>query len=185
MTGPRARRPSRPEAAAELRRLWAPWRAQYVRKAAGTGERCIFCFGALGAAARRRRLVLYAGPAALVMLNRYPYNNGHLLIAPRRHTASPELLTPAERGMLGEVLTASLEVLRRALKPAAFNLGANMGRIAGAGIADHFHWHVVPRWDGDTNFMTVTASTRVVSEHLAASFERLYPLFKTFNAALS
>jgi len=185
MTGPRARRPSRPEAAAGLRRLWAPWRARYVRKLAGRSEGCIFCFGALGAAARRRRLVLYAGPAGLVMLNRYPYNNGHLLIAPRRHTASPELLTPAERGMLGEIMTASLEVLRRALKPAAFNLGANLGRTAGAGIADHFHWHIVPRWDGDTNFMTITASTRVVSEDLAASFEWLAPLFKALDGPLS
>jgi len=185
MTGPRARRPSRPEATAGLRRLWAPWRGRYVRKAAGQGKRCIFCFGALDAAARRRRLVLYAGPAALVMLNRYPYNNGHLLIAPRRHIASPEMLTPAERGILGEVMTASLEVLRRALKPAAFNLGANLGRTAGAGIADHFHWHVVPRWDGDTNFMSVTAATRVISEHLEASFEQLYPLFKALGPPLS
>ena len=182
---PRARRPIRPETAAGLGRLWAPWRAQYVHGTAATDAGCIFCFGELGAAARRRRLVLYAGPDALVMLNRYPYNNGHLLVAPRRHVASPELLATAERVAVGEVLNAALGLLRGELKPAAFNLGANLGRSAGAGIADHFHWHIVPRWDGDTNFMTVTVSTRVVSEHLTASFKRLHPLFKTLEAALS
>ncbi|HTY56372.1 MAG TPA: HIT domain-containing protein [Candidatus Binataceae bacterium] len=185
MTRPRARRQNRADAAVELRHLWAPWRAQYVHKAAPASKKCIFCFGSLTAAERRRNLVLYAGSAALVMLNRYPYNNGHLLVAPRRHAASPELLTAAERGGIGEVLNASLGLLRSALKPAAFNLGANLGRAAGAGIADHFHWHIVPRWKGDTNFMTVNASTRVVSEHLAASFKRLNPLFKTLDAALS
>jgi ATP adenylyltransferase len=165
--------------------LWAPWRAQYVQQAVAAGKRCIFCFSSLSAAERQRNLVLYAGPAALVMLNRYPYNNGHLLVAPRRHAASPELLTAAERGSIGEVLNASLGLLRRALNPAAFNLGANLGRAAGAGIADHFQWHIVPRWDGDTNFMTVNVSTRVVSQHLAASFKQLKPLFKTLDAALS
>jgi ATP adenylyltransferase len=185
MMRPKARRPIRPETAAGLSRLWAPWRARYVRGLAGPSEGCIFCFGKLGLAARRRRLVLHAGPSALVMLNRYPYNSGHLLIAPRRHVASPELLTPDERGRLGEVVTASLGLLRNALKPAAFNVGANLGRTAGAGIADHFHWHIVPRWDGDTNFMSITASTRVVSEDPAASFELLFPLFKALDGTLS
>ncbi len=185
MTRPKARPPSRTEAGDGLSRLWAPWRAQYVRKAGAPGKGCIFCFGNLDAAARRRRLVLYAGPGALVMLNRYPYNNGHLMIAPRRHVASPELLTRDERGVLGEVVTACLDILRSAFNPAGFNLGANLGRVAGAGIADHMHWHAVPRWDGDTNFMTVLASSRVLSEDLDASFIRLAPLFKALKAPLS
>ncbi len=186
MKRPKVRRPSRTEAGDGLSRLWAPWRVQYVRKIGAPGKKgCIFCFGDLGAAARRQRLVLYADPVALVMLNRYPYNNGHLMVAPRRHVASPEMLTPEERAMLGEVVTASLDMMRRAFNPAGFNLGANLGRVAGAGIADHMHWHAVPRWDGDTNFMTVLASSRVLSEDLDASFARLSPLFKALKAPVS
>lgn len=185
MARPRASGPDRPEAGAGLSRLWAPWRAAYVRGEGTRARGCIFCFGALGAPARRRRLVLYAGSAAVVMLNRYPYNNGHLLIAPRRHLASPEMLTAAERGVLGELMASAVAVLRRALSPSGFNLGANLGRVAGAGIAEHLHWHVVPRWEGDTNFMTVAASSRVLSEHLAASFARLHPLFKALKLPLS
>jgi len=185
MPGPRTGRRNRREPEAELRHLWAPWRAQYVQSSTPRDRGCIFCFGDLNAAARRRRLVLYQGAVASVMLNRYPYNNGHILIAPRQHAASPELLSEVERAAIAEIQNASLGLLRRALKPAAFNIGANLGRSAGAGIADHFHWHVVPRWDGDTNFMTVTVTTRVVSEHLAASFDRLAPLFKTLDAPLS
>jgi ATP adenylyltransferase len=162
-------------------RLWAPWRYQYIRNA-GKQDSCIFCFGKLDAAERKRRLVLYAGEHAVVMLNRYPYNNGHLMVAPRRHIASPELLTREERGIIGELVSDCCVRLREALRPAGFNLGANLGRSAGAGIADHMHWHVVPRWDGDTNFMPVLASTRVLSQHLESSFEMLAPLFKALDA---
>jgi ATP adenylyltransferase len=161
-------------------RLWAPWRYQYIRNARKQ-DSCIFCFGKLDAAERKRRLILYAGPAAVVMLNRYPYNNGHLMVAPRRHIASPELLTREERGIIGELVSDCCVRLREALHPAGLNLGANLGRSAGAGIADHMHWHVVPRWDGDTNFMPVLASTRVLSQHLESSFEMLAPLFKALD----
>jgi len=167
-------------------RLWAPWRYAYLRTAgSGRAARCIFCFGALREGERRRRLVLYEDSTAMVMLNRYPYNNGHLMVAPRRHIASPELLTREERIEVNELLSASVRVLRGALKPAGFNLGANLGRVAGAGFADHVHWHLVPRWDGDTNFMPVLASTRVLSQHLEDSYARLRPVFKTIGADLS
>jgi len=162
--------------------LWAPWRAAYIhggRRHSG----CIFCLGNLRESARKSRLVLHLEPQALVMLNRYPYNNGHLLIAPRRHLASPELLEPAERAALDALMVESVKILRTVLRPMGFNLGANLGRVAGAGIADHMHWHVVPRWEGDTNFMPVLAATRVLSEHLAASFATLEPLFRQLKPA--
>jgi len=119
------------------------------------------------------------------MLNRYPYNNGHLMIAPRRHVASPELLTPEEQLELSQVLAQSVRLLRGALSPSGFNLGSNIGASAGAGFAEHMHWHVVPRWDGDNNFMPVLASTRVLSQHLLDSYARLNPVFMTLKAGLS
>lgn len=185
MARSRTPRRARPEAAGGPARLWAPWRAAYLRIAAAPTHGCIFCFGALGARERRRRLVLYAGPLALVMLNRYPYSNGHLMIAPRRHIASPELLERTERAALAELQAAAVARLRPALDCAGLNLGANLGRSAGAGFADHMHWHVVPRWEGDVNFMPVLAATRVLSQHLEETFDLLEPLFKTVGAAIS
>lgn len=179
--------PARPEppASGEPLRLWAPWRGAYLRIAGKPGRECIFCFATPGARERRRRLVLYAGPLALVMLNRYPYNSGHLMIAPRRHLASPELLERSERAALAELQAAAVARLRGAYNCDGFNLGANLGRCAGAGFADHMHWHVVPRWDGDVNFMPVLAATRVISQHLEETFDLLEPLFKTVGAAIS
>jgi ATP adenylyltransferase len=119
------------------------------------------------------------------MLNRYPYTGGHLMIAPRRHVASPELLSREERATVGELVALSVERVTKALRPAGFNLGANLGRAAGAGFADHMHWHVVPRWEGDANFMPVIGSTRVLSQHLEESFALLAPHFKAIDTALS
>ncbi len=165
-------------------RLWAPWRYQYIRGAGAKSDSCIFCFGKLDASERKRRLVVYEDEHAVVMLNRYPYNNGHLMVAPRRHVASPELLSREERGVIAELISESCVRLRGALNPSGLNVGANLGRSAGAGIADHMHWHLVPRWDGDTNFMPVLASTRVLSQDLESSFQMLAPLFKTIDAQL-
>ncbi|HKD67626.1 MAG TPA: HIT domain-containing protein [Candidatus Binataceae bacterium] len=169
------------------RQLWAPWRAAYIRGASSRSDtaRCIFCFGGLKEASRRRRLVLLAGPEASVMLNRYPYNNCHLLIAPRRHVAALEDLSQSESSTINSLLSASVRILKQALAPHGFNLGANLGRVAGAGIADHMHWHVVPRWNGDTNFMPVMTQTRVASEHLEASFALLEPLFRQLQSPVS
>ena len=180
-----ARAPGRPEAVPGLERLWAPWRSAYLATAGRRSTRCIFCFGRLNGQARRRHLVLYAGPLALVMLNRYPYNNGHLMIAARRHLASHELLSREERAVTAELIALALARLKSALKPAGFNVGANLGHAAGAGFADHLHWHVVPRWEGDVNFMPVVGSTRVLSQHLEESFNLLEPLFKAIDTALS
>jgi ATP adenylyltransferase len=148
-------------------------------------QRCIFCLRRLNEGALSRQLVLYAGRQALVMLNRYPYNNGHLMVAPRRHIGSPELLEREERAILADLVAFAVERLRTALRPAAFNVGANLGRAAGAGFAEHMHWHVVPRWEGDTNFMPVIASTRVLSQHLEESYALLAPHFKAIDTALS
>ena len=162
-------------------RLWAPWRYQYIRTAGAKTDSCIFCFGDIDEDERKHRLIVHVDPHALVMLNRYPYNNGHLMVAPRRHVASPELLTRQERGIISELVSECCVQLRKALNPSGLNLGANLGRSAGAGIADHMHWHIVPRWDGDTNFMPVLASTRVLSQDLKSSFEMLAPLFETIG----
>ncbi len=171
----RARVNRRPEPVrAGDRRLWAPWRSAYLARAANTPQRCIFCLRRLGPAAMSRRLV-----------NRYPYNNGHLMVAPRRHLASPELLSREERSILADLVAFAVERLRAVMHPAAFNVGANLGRAAGAGFADHMHWHVVPRWEGDTNFMPVIASTRVLSQHLEESYALLAPHFKAIETALS
>src|ERR1700694_2766253 len=148
------RRSARPEEAAPAL-LWAPWRSAYVGKARAGRLSCIFCFGRIGAEARRRRLVLHAGRLALVMLNRYPYNNGHLMVAPRRHVASLELLTREELSDLSEFVAQSVQRLRAAYRPAGLNVGMNLGRAAGAGIVDHMHCHLVSRWAGDKNFMPV------------------------------
>lgn len=179
----RANAPEQAEPA--IARLWAPWRSAYVssiRKAPGG---CIFCVGRIGLPAMRRRLILHAGRFALVMLNRYPYNNGHLMVAPRRHVASPELLDSRERAALGDMVALAVERLRKVFKPAGLNVGANLGRAAGAGFADHMHWHLVPRWEGDTNFMPVIGSTRVLSQHLEETYGLLAPHFKAIETALS
>ena len=158
--------------------LWAPWRLSYVEKpdaAAG----CIFCDKARAesADARREHLVLRVTEHASVIMNLFPYANGHLMVAPRQHTADFAGLDAHTSGQLQAELQRVVRVLTRAFAPAAFNIGMNLGRASGAGIADHLHWHVVPRWVGDTNFMALLADTRVMPEHLAATYERLLPLF--------
>jgi ATP adenylyltransferase len=143
------------------------------------GERvereCIFCTAMRGPA--RERLLLGTTPASLVMLNRFPYQNGHLMVAPRRHTASLPELPATEHADLAETLRRALATLGEAFRPDGFNLGMNLGAAAGAGVADHLHWHVVPRWAGDTNFMPVVADTKVMPQHLADTYDRLRAAF--------
>jgi ATP adenylyltransferase len=141
---------------------------------------CIFCRAREGDA--RDRLLLGASPASLVLLNRYPYASAHLMVAPRRHTASLAELPADEHTDLAETLRRTVETLRAPLRPDGFNLGMNLGTCAGAGIADHLHWHVVPRWNGDTNFMPMLADVRVMPEHLLATYDRLRPAFDWLSA---
>jgi len=170
---------------AEGLRLWAPWRYAYLRSLISDPKACIFCFGNLSDAERRERLVLFENRDVLVMLNKYPYSNGHIMVAPRSHVASPEMLTRPDRAVLADAVAASIKVMREGLRPQAFNVGANLGSAAGAGFAEHMHWHIVPRWTGDNNFMSVLASTRVLSQSLEDSYEQLRPIFKNLGAELS
>ncbi len=146
------------------------------------GERphgeCILCAFPADRPRWREHLVLGATAHAAVMLNKFPYNNGHLMVFPRRHLADPGDLPDDEHTELGRALRGAVAIVRRVLGPEGLNLGMNLGRAAGAGIDAHCHWHVVPRWNGDTNFMPVVGETKVMGEHLLASYDRLLPEFE-------
>jgi ATP adenylyltransferase len=159
-------------------RLWAPWRMAYIESGAETSSECIFCsYPARGPEHHREHLILAAGPVAFAMLNRFPYNNGHVMVIPRRHVADPEHLPTDEYVVVTEWVRRATAVLRAAVGAHGFNVGMNLGRVAGAGIDQHCHWHIVPRWNCDTNFMPVVGEVKVMSEHLDASWARLAPLF--------
>jgi ATP adenylyltransferase len=137
---------------------------------------CIFCPGD-DRSADPERLILRVGLLSLIMMNRFPYINGHLLVAPVRHV--PDLESLAEEEMLDLFLMVrrSIEVLKKMMNPDGFNVGLNLGKVAGAGVEDHLHFHIVPRWDGDTNFMTVLGEVRVIPEHIDKTYEKLRPFF--------
>lgn len=158
-----------------MKQLWAPWRMAYIDEASQE-QGCVFC-NKLRAEDARDALVLAQSRHSVVMLNKYPYNNGHLLVAPKRHAGDFSTLPPEEYSDLNEILRSAARVVRQALNPSGLNLGMNVGKYAGAGIEDHLHWHVVPRWEGDTNFMPVVAETRVMPQHLLDSYDRLKPFF--------
>lgn len=167
-----------------MENLWAPWRASYIlgpREAAGG---CLFCVKpARGPEHFAEELILCATPEAVVMLNAFPYNNGHLLVAPRAHIARAADLAGAAHDAFFKLVTAATGALERALAPDGVNVGINLGRVAGAGIADHLHVHLVPRWNGDTNFMPVIAETKLISQHLEASYAALLPHFTRLGSA--
>lgn len=162
-----------------MERLWAPWRMEYIRNSEGGG--CVFCIGS-DAGTDRERLVLCRTPHSFVIMNRYPYSNGHLMVAPFRHTAELNDLTDDEMLDLFKTLSLCRNVLRETLRPGGFNVGINLGRDAGAGVDDHLHIHIVPRWQGDTNFMTVIADLRVIPEELRTTYDTLRPAFETWRA---
>lgn len=150
-------------------RIWAPWRSVYV--GGSHGEGCVFC-EKLQSAEDEANLILLRGDKTVVLMNLYPYNNGHLLIMPRRHVGDIEELTAEEMNELFLMTQKMVKVLR-IFNPEGFNVGANIGKIAGAGVPGHFHVHVVPRWGGDTNFMPVIGDVRVISESLEVTFKKL------------
>jgi len=155
--------------------LWAGWRMGYIKKASATGAGrgpCLFCAkGRLKPG--KRNLVVAKTPHVLAILNLYPYNVGHMMIATRRHTASLADLTREESIEVTDWLGRVEAALTREYRPHGFNMGINLGRVAGAGVLGHVHWHVVPRWRGDTNFMPVTANTKVLPEALDRTYERM------------
>lgn len=162
-----------------MRQLWAPWRMTYV-DGDNKDKTCIFCTKPCDPDPRAA-LLLTQTEHSLVMLNKYPYNNGHLLLAPKRHERQLEDLPANEHADLQEALRRSLAIVRAVLNPGGINLGMNLGKCAGAGVENHLHWHVVPRWEGDTNFMPVVGETRVMPQHLLDSYDRLKPHFASME----
>lgn len=156
--------------------LWAPWRMGYIL-AENKADGCIFCPGK-DRSMDRERLILYVGARTMIVMNRFPYNNGHLLVAPVRHVSSLERLNQDETLGLLLMVRKSVEILKQIMKPDGFNVGLNLGHVAGAGMENHMHFHVVPRWKGDTNFMTVIEDVRVIPEHIKATYAKLVPLFQ-------
>lgn len=158
-----------------MKRLWAPWRMDYIVNAKEPG--CFLCEAFQGED-DRGRLILHRGRVCAVVLNRYPYNSGHLMIAPYRHVGPLPELQPEERAEIMDLLAQSTEVLRKAYAPDGFNLGINLGEAAGAGLREHIHAHIVPRWNGDTNFMPVFGETKVLPQSLEETWDQLAPLFR-------
>ena len=162
-----------------MKQLWAPWRMTYIDEGSKEGG-CVFCEKNSDEDARGS-LVLAHTDYTLIMLNKYPYNNGHLLLAPRRHEKHLSNLTRDEYADLNEALRQSVEIVHKSYNPSGINLGMNLGKCACAGIEDHLHWHIVPRWDGDTNFMPVVGETRVMPQHLLVTYDQLKPHFQRFS----
>lgn len=157
-----------------MKTLWAPWRMEYIRNEKPAG--CIFCLKDAGEK-DLENLVLHRTPHSLIMLNRYPYSNGHLLVAPYRHVATLDGLSADEVLDLFELMKLSSAALNAAASPQGFNIGINLGKAAGAGVEEHLHVHIVPRWNGDTNFMSVIGDVRVMPENLMATYDALLPVF--------
>jgi ATP adenylyltransferase len=159
-----------------MRSLYAPWRMEYIGGPEAPG--CLFCrTREAPVAADRGNLVVHRAEDALVMLNKFPYNSGHLLVAPRAHVPSLADLDDEQTLATMRLVRRSLTVLEGVMRPAGFNVGVNIGRDAGAGIPDHVHVHVVPRWAGDTNFLPVLAEVKVVNEHLDRTWEKVAAAF--------
>ncbi|MEP7223635.1 MAG: HIT domain-containing protein [Actinomycetota bacterium] len=152
--------------------LWAPWRLEYIKQADEQVE-CVFCEEASGKLAEGESLLIHEGDEAVAILNKYPYSSGHLMVAPRRHVGLLAELTDEEVLEIHRLSVVGMDALGGVYSPGGFNLGWNLGHAAGAGIADHVHLHVVPRWSGDTNFMPVLADVKVLPEHLFETRNRL------------
>jgi len=153
--------------------LWAPWRLDYiVANKDKPDDGCFICRG-LAASADRENLIIWRGKLAAVVLNRFPYNNGHLLVAPQAHKATLNEMTDAELLETMQTMQRMMDALGGLMQPHGFNVGLNLGRAAGAGLPGHLHWHVVPRWDGDTNFMTAVSDTRVIIQSLDTLYDLL------------
>jgi ATP adenylyltransferase len=154
-----------------MKQIWSPWRMPYI-ESRDTEPGCLFC-NRLEEPPGPESLILHRGPTAFVILNRYPYTNGHMMVVPYQHVASLEDLDDESLTDLMHLARRGLQALRRAYGAEAFNIGINIGAPSGAGVADHVHLHIVPRWPGDTNFMATTAATRVIPEELGRTYDRL------------
>ena len=157
-----------------MEQLWSPWRLAYITGGASAGG-CVFCRALTDPGADD--LIVHRGTTCFVILNLFPYNNGHLMVIPKRHLASLVEATSEELGELIELTRLSEIALREAYSPHGLNMGINLGKPAGAGVLDHVHMHIVPRWSGDTNFMTVVGETRVLPEELSETAKKMRPIF--------
>lgn len=155
-----------------MKTMWAPWRIEYILGAKEKG--CVFC----NALAASPELTLFKGSDTMVVMNKYPYINGHLLVAPVRHIAALDELSQQEMGVLLATVQQSVAALKKAMRPEGFNVGLNLGRVAGAGVEGHLHFHIVPRWSGDTNALAVFADIRVIPQHLQETYALLRPHFE-------
>ena len=158
-----------------MKTMWAPWRIEYVL--AEKDNRCIFCDSAEAGG----DLTLFLGEATLVIMNKFPYINGHLLAAPLRHVSTLDQLSKVEMGELLATVEQSVGILRTVMRADGFNVGLNLGRVAGAGVEEHLHFHIVPRWFGDTNALTVIGDVRVIPEHIKATFDNLKSYFNKID----
>ena len=154
-----------------MKTMWAPWRMEYILSDKEDG--CIFC----KAFSQQDELTLFKGQGTMVVMNKYPYINGHLLVAPIRHLSTLRQLNRNEMGDLLLTVEQSIAILKEVMNPEGFNVGLNLGKVAGAGVEEHLHFHIVPRWFGDTNALTVFADVRVIPEHIKATFNKLKPGF--------
>ena len=164
-----------------MERLWAPWRMRYIESNPDDEQICIFCQKPKESN-DKENLILYRSDLSFVIMNKYPYNNGHLMVVPYLHESdltkfSDDLLLDMQH-----LLQLSLKALQDAMHPHSINIGLNLGRSAGAGIVEHLHYHIVPRWNGDTNYMPILTGTKVVSEALEASWQKLHTSYKKFSS---
>lgn len=160
-----------------MNRLWAPWRETYITSLNDKKKVCVFCH-ILADRKDKQHLIFIRKPNAYAVLNLYPYSNGHCLVVPSRHVGDISKLTQSEYGDLMELLRETKDLLQTVFKPQGFNIGINLGRMAGAGIPGHLHIHIVPRWRGDHNFMPVTAVTKVISQSLSVIYKKLDDAYK-------
>lgn len=151
-------------------RIWAPWRMEYVTNSTGSDGKCFLC---VDRDDDEKALVLGRNRNAFVIMNRFPYTNGHVMVVPVRHVGSVENLTDEETADMMRLVKVTASVMREEFSVGGLNIGMNLGRAAGAGLEDHCHIHIVPRWFGDTNFMTIVGETRVISEHICTTYEKL------------
>ena len=157
-----------------MKNLWAPWRYKWILESCDGVTDCFICDGIAASDKHdRENLVLYRGKNSVIIMNRFPYSNGHTMVAPVRHINDPRFMTDEEWVELGRLTQLMLEVLTNTIHPHGFNIGWNIGQIAGAGLEQHLHQHIVPRWGGDTNFMPVLGKTKVISQDLWESYDQL------------
>jgi ATP adenylyltransferase len=162
-----------------MKALWTPWRIEHVRGNSEAPPGCLFAPPTTEAHSKQH-LLLYQDGRTLCLLNRFPYSNGHLLVAPAAHVGCLTELTPAQTAPLMELVSQATAILKAQLHPDGFNIGLNIGSEAGAGISDHLHFHIVPRWRGDHNFMTTLADVRTIPEHIDRTFDTLLPDFQAY-----